>query len=250
MLRTLDKPKSRRENRLFMVEGYKMTSEALAAGVCQILLVQMDRISDYRLVIDSAMQRGVDCVALPESIIRVLGTASTPQGICCAASLPNEPIHLEGELLIALDGVQDPGNVGTILRTADAAGYNGAVLGSGCADPFGPKALRATMGSVFRVPLKQTADLKQELEVMHNRGYALVSTELGGDDFFENCPKQKCVLIIGNEGNGISDAISAISTHHLALPMYGGAESLNAAVAAGIMIYELSRQHERRYQHD
>lgn len=249
-LRALDKPKERREKQLFLVEGYKMTAEAVAAGMCRTLLVQSDRISDYQSIIDSAMKAGVECIAVPENAIRTLSTANSPQGICCAASLPEEPAVLDGDLIIALDGVQDPGNAGTILRTADAAGYDGAILGSGSADPFGPKALRATMGAVFRVPIRQTADLRRELTGLLNRGYALIATELGGADFFEGCPAQKSVLIIGNEGNGISHEISALSTHHLALPMYGGAESLNAAIAAGIMIYELSRQHERRKKHD
>ena len=140
-----------------------------------------------------------------------------------------------------MDGVQDPGNVGTILRTADAAGFDGALLSSACADLYGAKTLRATMGSVFRVPVRRTADLPAALEEMKARGYAIVATELGGADFYAHCPHERAVLVIGSEGNGVSAAVREVATHHLALPMRGGAESLNAAVAAGIMIYEMAR---------
>ena len=149
---------------------------------------------------------------------------------------------LTGRRIAALDGVQDPGNVGTILRTADAAGFDGVLLGSGCADLYSAKTLRATMGSVFRVPTRRTDDLAGELMAMRARGYAVAATELGGEDFSAGCPRGQCVLVIGSEGRGVSQAVRGAATHHLALPMRGGAESLNAAVAAGIMIYEMARE--------
>ena len=111
----------------------------------------------------------------------------------------------------------------------------------GCADLYGAKALRATMGSVFRVPVKRAGNLERELEEMKARGYAVAATELGGDDFYAGCPRTRAVLVIGSEGHGVSSAVRRVATHHLALPMRGGAESLNAAVAAGIMIYEMAR---------
>ena len=138
--------------------------------------------------------------------------------------------------------MQDPGNVGTILRTADAAGFDGAILGPGCADLYGAKTLRATMGSVFRVPVLPTNDLPGTLEAMKREGYAVAATELGGQDFYACCPRGKAILVIGSEGQGISKPVRDAATHHLALPMRGGAESLNAAVAAGIMIYEMARE--------
>ena len=167
--------------------------------------------------------------------------AKTPQGIAATVAIRPEPQTLTGSRIVALDGVQDPGNVGTILRTADAAGFDGALLSDACADLYGAKTLRATMGSVFRVPTRRTGDLADELAAMRGAGYAVVATELGGADFYANCPHERCVLVIGSEGRGVSEAVRAVATHHLALPMRGGAESLNAAVAAGIMIYEMAR---------
>ena len=147
-----------------------------------------------------------------------------------------------GRRLIALDGVQDPGNVGTILRTADAAGLDGVILGPECADVFSPKVLRASMGSVFRMGLSFPPDLAACLGRMRDRGYAVLSSQLDGDPFgARGDVGDAWVLVIGNEGSGVSPEVKAAATHHLALPMRGGAESLNAAVAAGIMMYDLVR---------
>ena len=146
-----------------------------------------------------------------------------------------------GSRLLALDDVQDPGNVGTIIRTADAAGFDGVFLSAGCADLFSPKVLRSTMGSVFRLGFSFPASLSEALEKLKKDGFSVLSSQLDGDDFYERKNvSHSFVLVIGNEGNGVSDAVKAVATHRLRLPMRGGAESLNAAVAAGIMMYGLS----------
>jgi len=146
-----------------------------------------------------------------------------------------------GNRLVLLEAVQDPGNVGTILRTMDAAGFSGAVLAPGCADPFSPKALRATMGSVFRVPTMQTENAAQAASALAREGYAVIAAALDGEDFFTRGPlPDKVCLIIGNEGAGITKETLAAATHRYRLPMRGGAESLNAAAAAAIMIYEIA----------
>ncbi len=146
-----------------------------------------------------------------------------------------------GSKLVLLENVQDPGNVGTILRTMDAAGFSGAVLTPGCADPFSPKALRATMGSIFRVPTMQTESAAHTASLLKGEGYAIIAAALDGEDFFARgpLPDQVC-LIIGNEGAGITGGTLAAATHRYRLPMKGGAESLNAAAAAAIMIYEIA----------
>ena len=146
-----------------------------------------------------------------------------------------------GDKLVLLEAVQDPGNVGTILRTMDAAGFTGAVLAPGCADPYAPKALRATMGSIFRIPTMQVEDAAQAAAVLAGEGYAVIAAALDGEDFFTRAPlPDKVCLIIGNEGAGITKETLAAATHRYRLPMQGGAESLNAAAAAAIMIYEIA----------
>ena len=241
-LKDLQKAKARRERGLFLCESAKMVREALALSLCRSLIVERGRESDYAQEIAQAEALGCDVLLVTPAILGAISEQKTPQGIMATVAIRPEPQAFSGSLIVAMDGVQDPGNVGTILRTADAAGFDGALLSSACADLYSAKTLRATMGSVFRVPTKRTDDLAAALEAMKARGYAVVATELGGADFYTHCPHEKCVLVIGSEGRGVSAAVRDVATHHLALPMRGGAESLNAAVAAGIMIYEMARK--------
>ena len=240
-LRDLQKAKNRRASGLFMAESMKMVREALALSLCRTLVVDRAREADYADLIAAAQENGCEVLLVTSAIMQAISEQKTPQGVCCTVAIPEEPTEIGGRLIVAMDGVQDPGNVGTILRTADAAGFDGAILSDACADLYSAKTLRATMGSVFRVPVKRTDDLPGQLEALKAQGYAVVATELGGADFYANCPHEKAVLVIGSEGRGGAKAGSETATHHLALPMRGGAESLNAAVAAGIMIYEMAR---------
>ena len=240
-MRELQKPRGRREAGLFLAEGVKMVREAVALGICRTLAVEIGREGECMELAEKAEAAGCDVVRVSVAVMLARCDAKTPQGIVCSVAIPEQPEALAGSRFVALDGVQDPGNVGTILRTADAAGFDGAILGAGCADLYGAKTLRSTMGSVYRVPVRHTDDLAGELDVMKKRGFAVVATELGGEDFYEKCPHENCVLVIGSEGRGVSKSVRDAATHHLALPMRGGAESLNAAVAAGIMIYEIAR---------
>lgn len=242
MLRDLQKAKNRREAGLFLAESVKMVREALELGLCRTLVVDIKRREDHAQLIELAQQAGCEVLLVTAAIIQAISEQKTPQGVLCTVKTPDEPQALAGRLIVAMDGVQDPGNVGTILRTADAAGFDGALLSGACADLYGAKTLRATMGSIFRVPVRRVGDLPAALEALKAEGYAIVATELGGADFYANCPHEKAVLVIGSEGRGVSQAVRDAATHHLALPMRGGAESLNAAVAAGIMIYEMARE--------
>lgn len=241
-LRALQKAKGRREAGLFLAESVKMVREAMALGLCRTLIVDAARREDCAELIEAARASDCEVLLVTSAVMQAVSEQKTPQGVCCTVRIPEEPPRLDGRLIVAMDGVQDPGNVGTILRTADAAGFDGALLSAACADLYGAKTLRATMGSVFRVPVRRTNDLPAALLEMRARGYAVVATELGGADFYTHCPREKAVLVIGSEGNGVSREVRAVATHHLALPMRGGAESLNAAVAAGIMIYEMARR--------
>ena len=240
-IRELQKARARREQGLFLADSVKMVREAIELSLCRTLIVDMKRKEEYAELIDGAAMRGCEVLLVTAAVMQALSEAKTPQGVMCTVEIPVQPQALGGRLLVAMDGVQDPGNVGTILRTADAAGFDGALLSSACADLYSAKTLRATMGSVFRVPTLRTDDLPAALEALKARGYAVVATELGGADFYANCPHENAVLVIGSEGRGVSQEVRDVATHHLALPMRGGAESLNAAVAAGIMIYEMAR---------
>lgn len=240
-LRSLRDRKGREAEGLFLVEGEKMIAEALACGLRIGALIADD---DHAAAAEAFAARGARAHLAPRSLLEAVCDTRTPQGICAAFGLP-APVPPERlpDRLVALDGTQDPGNVGTIWRTADAAGFQGMLFGGGCADPLSPKVQRAAMGSGFRVPFALAGDLPAALTALAERGYAVIASDLRGQDFYARPdPGQRFALVIGNEARGISDACRAAATMRVKLPMRGGAESLNAAVAAGIMMYELMRE--------
>ena len=224
-----------------------MAEEALRSGfpVTALLLRADAEREGEALLFSAGLPEPPPIYVLPDHVFAAVCDTKTPQGI--AAVLGIRPRPLSGDRLVALDGVQDPGNVGTILRTADAAGFDGVLLSPDCADVFSPKVLRATMGSIFRVGLAFPESLPDRLTRLKREGYAILSSQLDGDPFYaREGIGEKLVLVIGNEGNGISDPIRNLATHRLRLPMRGGAESLNAAVAAGIMMYDLMKDRPDR----
>ena len=234
--RSLKDKKGREEHRAFLVEGARMVNEALSSSFpVQAVLLREDYSTDLSL------PAGVPVFLLPDHVFRSVCDTRTPQGI--AAVLGLRARKAEGSRLLALDGVQDPGNVGTIIRTADAAGFDGILLSPDCADLFSPKVLRSTMGSVFRLGFSFPDSLPDALSALKKNGYSVLSSQLDGESFFgRKDVSSSFVLIVGNEGNGVSAPVRAVATHRLRLPMRGGAESLNAAVAAGIMMYDLMRE--------
>jgi TrmH family RNA methyltransferase len=137
--------------------------------------------------------------------------------------------------------VQDPGNLGTIARTADAAGYDLLVLSKGCADIYSPKAVRSTMGSILNIKIITNVDSKDFIEFIKNKGYELISSSLEGSSNYKSVQLQgKSAIVFGNEGSGIENSILDASDHLVKIPIYGKAESLNVSVAAGILLYHFS----------
>lgn len=247
--RSLKERKGRLVHGAFLVEGDRMVQEALGSGFpVEALLLRADRAKELedpassgteRLSLES-LPRELPVFLLSDQAFAALSDTKTPQGT--AAVLGLRPLPFRGQCFVALDGLQDPGNVGTILRTADAAGLDGVLLSPDCADVFSPKVLRASMGSIFRVGLDFPEALADRLAALREEGYAILSSQLDGSPFYDRPdPGDKWVLVIGNEGNGVSPAVQREATMRLRLPMRGGAESLNAAVAAGIMMYDLTR---------
>ena len=233
--RSLKDKKGRDAQDAFLVEGNKMVAEALSSSLTvQAVVVRDDVTPSFPIPTD------VPVYTLSETAFSAVSDTKTPQGIAAVLSRQVKPIS--GTKLIALDALQDPGNVGTIIRTADAAGLDGILLGPNCADLFSPKVLRSTMGSIFRMSFAFPENLPAALREYKAKGYSILSSQLDGTPFYERKSiSPSFILIIGNEGNGISDPVKKEATHRLRLPMRGGAESLNAAVAAGIMMYDLMK---------
>lgn len=243
MWRALKDGKGRAAHRLFLAEGDHMAGEALKENFVQTLLVDETAQERYCAHINTAREKNVDICLLPEHVLSSVCDARTPQGIVAVCRLPEvkKALHGTEKLLAALDGVQDPGNVGTILRTLDAAGFDAMLINGRTADPYAPKALRASMGAVFRIPV-YSCDLPETLAALSST-HDLYAGALDGQPFFNRRrTKEGVCVIIGNEGQGISAQVYAVpGLERVKLPMVGGAESLNASVAAGIMIYDIVR---------
>ena len=242
--RSLNRSRAARvEAGLFLAEGEHMAGEAVKAHKARALLIDDSAREKYCALAENP--EGALVYYLAGHVMAALCDAKTPQGIIAVCDYPEEGAAFpeNASLLVALDGVQDPGNVGTVIRTMDAAGYHCLLMDEKTADPYGPKALRASMGGVFRIPVRRYADLAGQLHALAQNGYEIVAGDLHGDPFYQRRKaKDKLCVVIGNEGQGVSPAVFAESTMRLKLPMVGGAESLNAAVAGAVMMYDFLRE--------
>ncbi len=235
--RALAQKKGRDEQGLHFIEGEKLIREAVisCAQFSEAFIEE-----GHELMAAVLAGSGASVHTVKRAVMESLANTETPQWVCATVKTPDMPLpeyYPEG-LVVALDRVQDPGNLGTVLRTADAMGAVGLLLGEGCADPYAPKPIRASMGSIYHIPV-WTGSLEAELKRLKEQDFALVCGHLKGES---TLPKvgSRCVVVIGNESNGVSDEVAELCEKYR-LPMYGLAESLNASVAAGILIYELSK---------
>ncbi len=258
--------KGRLEQSAFLCEGEHLVLEAvlMCPQAVQAVFVCQEKLALYESLLEPLMRRAkatptADAVQSPtppvfyavtEPVLASLSHVKAPQGIAAVVGLPStiqtsidgrpDPLLSLGSRLVLLENVQDPGNVGTVLRTVDAVGLSGCILAGDCADPFAPKTLRATMGSVFRVPMAIVPSGEEAVRKLSQAGYGVIAAVLDGEPFYQRgaLPDKFC-LLIGNEGAGLTPGIVAQAPHRYALPMRGGAESLNAAVAAAVMMYDL-----------
>ncbi len=236
-LRALSGRAERLRQGRYLAEGDHLTGEAIREGAAEALLLMEGREARF----PDHLRCGLPVYLLPERAFLQVSDTKTPQGIAAVCRLPSlAGVPRLGRRIVALNAVQDPGNVGTILRTADAAGFTGVLLDESCADPFSPKALRASMGSALRVPLCVLPSLSDGLRAL--TGYDIIAGALDGSPFYSRSRTgEKVCLLIGNEGAGLSEDVLSLATARLRLPMRGGAESLNAAVAAAVMMYDFVR---------
>ena len=235
--KALHMKKERDARSLHMIEGERMLREALQANVS----IEEAFLEEGHAETEAALSaRGIPFRLVSRPVMESLSDTKTPQWVCACVKTPSlaPPQAFPDGLLVALDAVQDPGNLGTIIRTADAMGACGILLGEGSADPFAPKALRATMGSIYHLPVWRCS-LPALLPQLDAQGFTLLCAHLRGREELPDIDR-RCLLVIGNEGNGVSEEVASKCCLYR-LPMPGKAESLNASVAAGILIYELSK---------
>ncbi len=236
-LRRLKDRSARRETGLHIIEGERLVFDALS-----------NRISPECIIIEdglTALEARVSALGLPylsvtRSVIEAVSDTPSPQGIIASVRTPKPsmPEELPPGLYVALDRLQDPGNLGTIIRTADAMGTAGIILGSGCTDAFSPKALRSAMGSSYHIPIYE-AELIECIPKLKSQGFVPICGHLAGTEGIPRIRENRILIIIGNEAQGVSDDVARLCSL-CRLPMYGNAESLNASVAASILIYEIA----------
>ncbi|MFC4776095.1 TrmH family RNA methyltransferase [Paenibacillus sp. GCM10023252] len=250
----LDK-KHRDRNGEFLIEGIHLIQEAAACGAAlQTVVYDAERgipteLRALTATVDGENRSAVEWIsASPAVMAKCTGTESAPPvfGVVKkTAAAAEEALFKQGALVVVLDGVRDPGNVGTIIRSADAVGADAVVLGRGCVDLYNPKTVRSTMGSLFHLPILE-GDLKELLPIAAERGMKLVGTSLQAQhscysyDFTDST-----WLLFGSESDGLSAEAAKLMNESIIIPMHGRSESLNVAMAATVLLYESMRQ--RRY---
>ena len=230
----------------YIVEGIKLVKEALQenANIKQIVLCddceKVENISK-ELMYEIAKH---NCIYVTNKIFKYISEVQAPQGILAVIEKNNAngEIDYNEDIIVALDDIQDPGNLGTILRTVDSIGLKQILVSKGTADSYNPKVVRSTMGAIFRVKIIECENLEQTLKEIKKHKFKIVVSSLQTDNSVYDIKYNKIVVVIGNEANGVEKSIQEISDEKIKIPMLGKTESLNASVATGIILYEYVRQ--------
>lgn len=231
----LHKKKERDRSGLFLVEGMHLVEEALKApvDVKEIVLLEGKDIPDQWKI------KNVELVYVTERVLEELAETETPQGMIAVCVKPEQQnIVFDAGRYLLLDRIQDPGNLGSILRTANAAGVHGVVLGADCADPYNGKVVRSTQGALFHVPVQQM-DLSEAIDLCKENNIPVFGSSLSGSTFTAIAPQESFALLLGNEASGVDEKLLSKTDQNLYIPLYGETESLNVGVAAGILVYHL-----------
>lgn len=237
------KTKARREQGLFVAEGRKMFGEAPRDWISKVYV--SEALTSDKELMEKVEQLPYETVA--DNVFRQMSDTQTPQGILTVLKKPAYTLEniLEGDnpLIMVLEDLQDPGNAGTIFRTGEGAGVDGILLTKTCVDVTNPKVIRSTMGSVYRMPFLYVEDVVSLKESFREKNIRTFAAHLKGKNFYDGEDyRGGTVFLIGNEGNGLSEQAASAADCLIKIPMCGKVESLNAAMAAGILMYEAARQ--------
>lgn len=251
-IKSLQSRKGRRENGLFMAEGLRLVREICPPWELKTLILTeafMALHEDWRICCQRYPEAEV--VVVEEEWMRHASDTQHPQGVMALVRLREavleELLQKESPFLVILEDLQDPGNAGTVLRTADAAGADGILCSEGTADFFSPKVVRASMGSIFHLPVVRTGKFHEALQTLKQRGIMLAAAHLQASLSYDQADyRGGCGILIGNEGNGLREETTSLAQVKISIPQQGRAESLNASVAAGILMYEVVRQRRAR----
>ena len=245
------KAKERKKAGVFLTEGFKMYEEAPLESILEVYVAEsafaslekMD-VKEKKMAV-KLKKTGYEVVA--DSLFKKMADTQTPQGILCVVKQPEyrleEILKQDRPLLMILENLQDPGNLGTIIRTGEGAGVTGVIMTAKTVDIFNPKVIRATMGSVFRVPFLYVEDMEDTLKKLKEKGIRTYAAHLAGREYYDSFSfTGGTAFLIGNEGNGLEKKTADLADSYLKIPMEGKVESLNAAIAASLLMYEAQRQ--------
>ena len=242
----MKRAKERKKEQVFVVEGIKMFQEAPADTVVSVYVSE----SFLEKPEHEKCLQGYRYEVVSDAVFREISDTQTPQGILAVVrrmEYTAEDILGETPHVLVLENIQDPGNLGTIFRTAEAAGATGIVLSKDCVDLYNPKVIRSTMGAIFRIPFIYTDDLKGTIDELKREGITVYAAHLKGENSYDmEDYKTACAFLIGNEGNGLTEETAACADRKILIPMEGGAESLNAAVASAVLMFEAGRQRRNK----
>lgn len=252
----LKKSKERREEQCFIVEGPKMVMEAPKQWLKAVYISESFEKNPQQQSVLQALKERCEKVdaqfeVVADSVFKSVSDTQTPQGVLAVISMPEYKMEelLRGEKtnLLILESIQDPGNLGTMLRTGEGAGITGIIMNKTTVDLFNPKTIRSTMGSIYRVPFFVADDLEKVIAELKDKGVSIYAAHLKGNHAYDEEDYTKaCGFLIGNEGNGLSNEIAELADTYIKIPMEGRVESLNAAISAALLMYEANRQRRRK----
>lgn len=251
----LEKSRARRKEGRFVIEGIRIFEEVPENRIVKVLVseecigkLQSGNVDRGASVLEKLKRTGYEVVA--DDIFKKMSDTITPQGILTIVSIKEntgaDMVKGDDTLIVILENLQDPGNLGTIVRTAEAAGVTGIIMSKDCVDIYNPKVVRSTMGGIFRVPFMYTEDLHSTMKDLQSKNVTLYAADLFGSEVYDSFAYKKATaFLIGNEGNGLLRETAEASDKRVFLPMEGKVESLNASVAASVLMYEAYRQRRK-----
>ena len=234
--------RERRKQQLFLVEGIRMFTEIPEQYLYKVYASE-DFDKEHQAVFE-----GMEVELVSDQVMKEISDTMTPQGVLALVRMLEysleDLLQQENPLLLVLENLQDPGNLGTILRTGEGAGINGIIMSRETVDIYNPKVTRSTMGSIFRVPFVYVDDLFEVIKMMKDRNITTYAAHLNGTDYTRESYTSGTAFLIGNEGNGLTDELTDNAQKKIKIPMCGRVESLNAAMASGLLVYEARRQRQ------
>ena len=236
--------RERRREKAFVIEGARLFADTPEDFLLETFVTKEYFEGAEEKIRDRIRRKG-GVLVTPE-LLKKMSDTQTPQGVAAIVRMPEwtmEDLLSGNPLILVLENIQDPGNLGTMVRTAEAAGASGILMSRDTVDLFNPKTVRSTMSGIFRVPALISEDLAASLDLLKKRGVTSFAAHLGGEAAYDRLSYTgPSAFLIGNEGKGLTEELSEKADQKLLIPMHGRIESLNAAIAAGILLYEADRQ--------